>query len=376
MASLRKLPNSPFWIACYRDTEGKQKNRTTRLPNTQANKKLAQREADALEGAYQTRKCKENIKNQIDSIVRDIDPDSCVHTVGEYFKTWIVLYGGELSDSSLISYSRQMKHFEKYYGADKTMTSVKQIHAIGFRGMIAETASNATANLSIKIMRAVFGRAMATGVIVGNPFDIKGKLKSDSVSKQAFSLAQVKRLLEVADPEWQSLIKFAIFTGQRLGDLLDLKWGSIDFTKKEVLFKTQKTGRLMAIPANDELWAHIEALPKGEPQTPLHPKMHELRWRTNVGSVSNTFTRLMARAGLCEKRSNTKRTTEDDVSRKVNPQTFHSLRHSAASWLRNAEVSESLAMEIIGHNSVSVDRAYVHTEPDRIRQALNKIKLS
>jgi integrase len=329
-----------------------------------------------LESAYQTRNCKENIKRQLDSIVRDIDPDLCVHTVGAYFKSWIVVYGGELSDSSLSSYSRQMKNFEKYYGADKTMTSVKQIHALEFRGIIAETASNSTANHAVKIMRAVFGRAMSTAVIVGNPFDIRIKLQNDSVTKKPFTMEQVKHLLGVADPEWQSLIKFAIFTGQRLGDLVDLKWENIDFARKEVNFTTQKTGRLMALPANDELWAHIEALTKGEPQTPLHPKMYELKRRTNVGSVSNTFTRLMARAGLCEKRSTTKRTTENAVSRKVNPCTFHSFRHSAASWLRDSGASESLAMEIIGHNSVSVDRAYVHTEPDRLRQALNKISLA
>ncbi len=376
MASLRKMARSPYWIACYRDREGKQKNKSTELLCTQANRQKAQKIADAFEGAYKTNNCKDNLREKFNSIAREIDPDSRIYTVGEYFKNWTVVYGGELSPRTLVSYIHQMKQFEQYYGADKTMFSVKQVHALGFRCTIAEKASNVTANHAVKIMRAIFGRAMNEGVIVGNPFVVK-ELQDDSVSKQAFTREQYKRLMEVADPEWQSLMRFAIFTGQRLGDLVDLTWANIDFTNKEVLFTTQKTGRLMALPASDELWAHIETLPRGLPITPLHPRAYELKRRANVGSVSKDFTRLMVKAGICkEKPNNKKRETVGDVSREVNPLTFHSWRHALASWLRNAGVSESLAMEIIGHDSVSVDRAYVHTEPDRIRQALNKIKLS
>ena len=376
MASLRKIAKSPYWIACYRDREGKQKNKSTELLCIQANKQKAQKIADAFEGAYKTKNCKDNLREKFNSIAREIEPDSRIYTVGEYFKNWTVVYGKELSPRTLVSYIHQMKQFEQYYGTDKTMESVKQVHALGFRCTIAKKASNVTANHAIKIMRAIFGRAMNEGVIIGNPF-VVNELQDDSVSKQAFTMEQVKRLMEVADPEWQSLMRFAIFTGQRLGDLVDLTWANIDFTNKEILFTTQKTGRLMALPASDELWSHIETLPRGLPTAPLHPRAYNLKHRSNVGSVSKDFTRLMVTAGLCkEKPNNKKRDKEGDVSREVNPLTFHSMRHALASWLRNAGVSESLAMEIIGHDSVSVDRAYVHTEPDRLRQALNKIKLS
>lgn len=49
------------------------------------------------------------------------------------------------------------------------------------------------------------------------------------------------------------------------------------------------------------------------------------------------------------------------------------LRHAAATGLRDAGVSESFAMELIGHDSVSVDRSYVHTSPDAMRNALNSL---
>ena len=82
----------------------------------------------------------------------------------------------------------------------------------------------------------------------------------------------------------------------------------------------------------------------------------------------------MVTAGCCAAKPNTKkREKKGDVSREVNPLTFHSLRHAAATWLRDAGVSESLAMELIGHDSVSVDRGYVHTNPQAMRDALNRL---
>ena len=41
----------------------------------------------------------------------------------------------------------------------------------------------------------------------------------------------------------------------------------------------------------------------------------------------------------------------------VNPLSFHSLRHTAATLLRMTGSSEAVAREIIGHDSASVDRA-------------------
>lgn len=372
MASVHKLPNCKNWIAFFTDKEGIRKCRTTKVTD----KKKAMQIAEGWEKTYRAKNVVDHVRNTMNQIAKEIDPEAGVPTVAEYFKQWTEAHAGELSERTQVSYAQRLKQFAEYFGDSKTMDSVRKSDALGFRGTIAKMASNATANHAVKIMRAVFGCAMNEGVITGNPFTLK-KLSDDSVTKQAFTLAQVKRMMDVADPEWKSLMTFAIFTGQRLGDLVDLTWASIDFAKKEILFTTEKTGRMMAIPASDALWAHIESMKRGVPKAPIHPRAHELKHRVKIGAVSKDFTRLMVNAGLCkEKPNNKKRAKTGDVSREVNPLTFHSFRHSLASWLRDVGVSESLSMEIIGHDSVSVDRAYVHTQPEAMRNALNKIKLA
>lgn len=376
MASIRTISNSPYWIACYRTPEGRQKNKSTRLPHTNANRKNAQSMADSFEELYKKKNCKDNLRRQFNSIAREIDLEASLPTVGEYFAKWKDSHAEERAPSTQVSYIQRLKQFEEYYGADNTMDSVNSTHALGFRSMIAKNASNSTANHAVKIMRYVFACAINEGFRSGNPFVMK-PLVSDSVIKQAFTLEQVKLLMQGADPEWKSLIMFGVYTGQRLGDLVDSTWSNIDFVNETIIFTTKKTGRPMAIPASRNLWNHVKTLTKGKADTPLHPRAYAAKHRVNIGAVSKDFTRLMVSVGLCPKRpNNKKRTVEGDVSRDVNPLTFHSLRHSLASWLRDTGASESISMEIIGHDSVSVDRAYVHTDPKRMREALNKIELS
>jgi integrase len=369
MASVSRHPKSKYWSAFWRDTDGKLRCKTTKLTD----KAKALKVATAWEKVFRAKNAVEHIRVTFNQLAREIDPEAAIPTVHEYFSRWVEGHGGELAPRTLVSYQQRLKQFSEYVGNEMTMDMVKQTHALAFRGSIAKTASATTANHAAKVLRSVFSCAMNEGVIIGNPFALKA-LGEKNAEKQAFTLAQVKRLLTVADSEWKSLITFGIYTGQRLGDLAKLTWSKIDFERKEILFKTEKTGRDMAIPASDALWSHILSLKRGTPTAPLHPRAFEMREKYGIGGVSKDFTRLMVSAGLCEARpNNRKREKAGDVSREVNPLTFHSLRHAAATWLRDVGVSESVAMEIVGHDSASVDRAYVHTDPRIMRDALNKL---
>lgn len=373
MAYLRKMDKSPYWIACYRSKGGALTNRSTRIAATPANRQKAQRIADTFEGAYRAANAVEYLRDNFNRIAREIDPASAtVPTVQEYFSSWRQAHGGELAPRTLVAYDQRLRQFSEHVGAALTMDLVKRSHAVAFRGEIAKSASPATANHAVKVLRAVFACAMNDGVVRGNPFALK-PLGHEGTERQAFTLAEVNRLMSVADPEWRSLIVFGLYTGQRLGDLVNLTWAQIDFNRQEILFqKTEKTSRRMAIPACDALWTHILTLQRGTPTAPLHPQAYVMRQAHGVASVSKDFAHLLVESGLRKPSPNNKRRErEGDVSREVNPLTFHSLRHAAATWLRDAGASESLAMEIVGHDSKSVDRAYVHTDPRAMRDALN-----
>lgn len=371
MASVHRRADTPNWFAFYRDNSGRQVCKSTRT----SDRKKALKIAEAFEGVYKSKNIKEYVRVTLNQLVRVLDPEANVPTVGEYFKQWMHLHGDELAERTKVSYLQRLNQFEEYIKSDKTMDCVRKSNALEFRKIISERSSNTTANNAMKVLSSVFGCAHADGIIIGNPFSKITKLPSDSISKQHFTIQQVERLLSVADPEWRSMILFAVYTAQRLGDICSLSFGQIDYEKKEILFTTEKTGRNMAIPAHDALWAHIMTLQRGLPASPVHPRAYGWKKETSIGIVSRNFYNLMVEAGLAKFRSvHKKRESADDNSREVSPLSFHSLRHATATWLRQVNVSESICMEIVGHDSKSVDRAYVaKTETERMRFEINKL---
>ncbi len=61
------------------------------------------------------------------------------------------------------------------------------------------------------------------------------------------------------------------------------------------------------------------------------------------------------------------------AKREMGGLSFHCLRHTATSLLKNAGVSDVIAREIIGHDSEAVSRAYTHIETSALRSALDKL---
>ena len=53
---------------------------------------------------------------------------------------------------------------------------------------------------------------------------------------------------EEATSEWEGMILFGLYTGQRLGDLATLRWNHIDLQREELRLQTNKTGRSVTIP--------------------------------------------------------------------------------------------------------------------------------
>jgi integrase len=57
----------------------------------------------------------------------------------------------------------------------------------------------------------------------------------------------------------------------------------------------------------------------------------------------------------------------------VNELSFHSLRHTLTSDLKNAGVSEVIAMDWVGHDSRAISRVYTHISSSAKRDALKQL---
>src|SRR4029077_3655498 len=98
--------------------------------------------------------------------------------------------------------------------------------------------------------------------------------------RRAFKIEEIKAILSVADDEWKGLIRFGLYTGQRLSDLALLSWANIDLERNEIRFIAGKTSKTMLLPIAEALRQHIAALPASDdPKAPLHPRAYEILQR-------------------------------------------------------------------------------------------------
>ena len=81
-----------------------------------------------------------------------------------------------------------------------------------------------------------------------------------------------------------------------------------------------------------------------------------------IKEVSNTFSRIVNRLGF-----------NKDITDRRQILTFHSLRHTFASWLAlNGEDLKSI-QELMRHKTISMTMKYAHLIPDKKRKAVRNI---
>jgi len=145
--------------------------------------------------------------------------------------------------------------------------------------------------------------------------------------------------------------------------LASLGWSNIDLDKNQIRFVARKTGKTVLLPIAGPLRNHILTLPASDdPKGPLHERAYRTleAQEGRAGSLSNQFASLLASAGFRPplERSGTGkgrngRRTKNEIS-------FHSLRHTAVSLLKDAGIPEAVVMELVGHDSQQMSAHYTH----------------
>lgn len=373
MASLRKLPNCRNWIACFNTVNGKRKQRST---GTQ-DRKEALKIADTFESAAKRRKTARQVQRVIADMYTELTGDGLPSsTVRAFIGEWLDRKDPELSAATRRHYHAKSALLLDFLceKADWEMSRITQADLVAFRNREVSRVSPSSANHAAKFVRMVFLAAKREGVMVENPAEFLGNVASrERSARRAFTLDELRLLLAHATPEWQSMILFGLYTGQRLGDIALLTWQNIDTDAGEIRLQTVKTGRQQILPIASPLARHIGVLPAhSDPGQPIHPRAHEIVSREGrVGTLSRQFYEIMTGAGLVPKRSHHTQGDGRAARRSTSDISFHALRHTATSLMKNAGISPAIVQEFIGHDSPAVSRVYTHIETKSMRRAAN-----
>jgi integrase len=299
--------------------------------------------------------------------------------VAEYVEQWLERRKAETSPGTQRRYQNAIDKWLEFLGpnADRGLEEVTEAQVFAFRDARVNGSATLTANTELKILKMIFRSARRERYLFEDPAEGVKTLKNRSnFARRPFSIDELRAVLALADEEWQSLIKFGLYTGPRLGDLAMLTWSQIDLERDEIRLTTRKTGKQLLIPIAQPLREHLLGLTLGDdPRSPVHPRAHATvsAQFERVGTLSNQFADLLVAAGLREPQPHRSRGIGRGGKRTELELSFHSLRHTAVSLLKDAGVPDSVVQALVGHESAAMSHRYTHVGKEALAKAARSL---
>ena len=218
-------------------------------------------------------------------------------------------------------------------------------------------------------LRHVFSFAIAEGYATESPFKRHGvtvvKLDSRAETPRARRLepGEEGRLLQHAGDHLRALLVALLFTGCRVGELLNLTWSQIrrdeDGKPRWLMLPATntKTYRLRPIPIGARLSAELEMRQHGPDGKAFGPEAYV--FGNAVGEKINSVKK--AWAGTCRRAG-------------ISGLQIRDLRREFASRLRESGASDHDVRDFLGHANITTTSRYLASTPLRLEQALANLE--
>ncbi len=381
VASLHKQPGRPNWFCAFTTPDGKRHFKSTGTPDKKQAKQIAATWENASSlasaGKLTEEKARAIIAGGVNDVLAAVGETLASSSIRDFLSDWLKSKQLEIAPKSYERYAGVAEHFLSFLGpaANKDIAHLTSREVSQFRAWMAAKFSPCSTNTALKIIRSALNQARNDGMVSVNEAQKVKILKAESSKRRAFTLPEIQRLLAVAGDEWRGMILAGLYTGLRIGDLALLTWANVNLQEREMTVLTGKTDRMVVLPIAKPVLEYLEKLPASdEPSAPLFPSAYGAKQRSqHGGTLSNQFYQLLVAAGLAAPRPHVAMKEGRSAKRQVGGLSFHCLRHTATSLLKNAGVSDVVARDIIGHESEAVSRLYTHIEFGTKIQAIDKL---
>lgn len=373
MGSVHKSRNSKYWHGSFWH-QGKQVYRST----GQTDKGKALQVVLAWEQA---------VKGPMDSPeqARRVMADLLSKVLGagkgrmscrDYAARWLAEIEATVAPATKSFYKGTLEAWLTWMGerALRPLDAVQREDIVAWRTAEAQRVTARTANNRMKAVRALFKAAVLEGYAAENPtLGLKPVkvARKEKRKRRPFTRGELAKVMVVADETWRLLILAGLQTGQRLGDLVRMEWGELDLGRAVWSVTTGKTGHALRIPLSGELVRSLqERAGAGSNTGPVFPELLQMveRSRGYIGGVSKQFAHLLWQAGLrCHTPYGQGEKKKDD-RREQHELSFHSLRHTARTWLEEAGQPKAVIDALIGHEG-DTGRIYTTVSEDALRKA-------
>lgn len=260
-------------------------------------------------------------------------------------------YKAQRAPKGLAQDKSRYKNYLETNFAEKQPSEILPLDVDRIRlSMLKGRKSKQHVKLTLALLKRICNFGERKGLCAGLSFQIEAP---EVYNEQTEDLTQeqLKRLLEAiekdAHPMAGDIMKMALFTGMRRGELFKLEWRDVDFEKGFIQIRGPKGGPDQTIPMNDQARRLLEAVPfRDSPY--VFPGRGGLE-RKEIRQVRE----ICKAAGLPE-----------------GFRPLHGLRHVYASMLASSgKVDMYTLQKLLTHKSPTMTQRYAHLRDNGLRRA-------
>ena len=211
--------------------------------------------------------------------------------------------------------------------------------------------SLATVNYHLSILSKIFSLAVDAELVDTNPCRRVRKFRLNNGRMRVLSGEEEAKLFSaLGDNELvKQIVTVALHTGLRRGEIFNLKWFDLDFTRGLIQIRESKSGKKRFVPMNQTVRALLDSV-KGKSEH-VFPSP---RTGAKLTDVKKSFRRAVDEAGIKDFR-------------------FHDLRHTAATRMADAGADAFTLARILGHSDIRITHRYTHATDAAFRRAVENL---
>jgi len=222
----------------------------------------------------------------------------------------------------------------------------------------------ATVKHCLVIVRQVFNKAVSWGLYKGpNPVTAVKMPTVQNARDRFLSHQDADRLLErlkaVQTLDLHDMALLALHTGLRRGEIFNLRGYDLNFDNGTIRVSDPKNKTSRYAYMTEAVKAMLE---RRKPETPDALVFPDRDGKKRI-AMSKNFQRIIDELGF-----------NDGVTDRRQRVSFHTLRHTFASWLAIQGESLITLKELLGHKTTAMTERYSHLIPDHKRRAVARLE--
>lgn len=203
------------------------------------------------------------------------------------------------------------------------------------------------------VVNMIFDFALKNDLITSNKvkFIELGK-KENIVDRKVFTKEEIGLLWNNTDKKYSCLILILIYTGMRIGELLNLKVADIDIENKTIQITESKTDNgIRIIPINSKIFPLVTKNITVYQNFFLERDNAQINYKTFLYSFNKILKEL-----------------------NITKHTIHDTRHTFATLLNNSDANSTSIIKLIGHGDFrTTENTYTHKDTNELRKAIESI---